>query len=58
MEENIKFIDGIRIVRLFDGKWVCFFNDYRTYKTSKLSSYSIWEFEKWCFDNNVIPIKS
>lgn len=55
--ENIKYVDGIRIIRLYDGSWYCLFNDYRTYKTSKMECYSLNSFESWCNENNVISIK-
>ena len=55
MNENIKYIDGIRVLRLYDGNWYCLFNDYRAYHTSHMNCYSLNAFEKWCEANNVIP---
>lgn len=55
-QENIKYIDGIRILRLYDGCWYALFNDFRTYKTSKMECYSIPSFHTWCEKHSVIPV--
>ena len=53
--DNIKYIDGIRVLRLYDGNWYCLFNDYGAYHTSHMNCYSLNAFEKWCEVNNVTP---
>lgn len=52
--DNIKYIDGIRVLRLYDGNWYCLFNDYRSYHTSHMNCYSLNTFEKWCEANGLI----
>jgi len=55
-EKIIKTVDGVRILRLYDGKWYAMFCEYRTVKTSQISAYSIESFKTWCKNHDVIPI--
>lgn len=56
INENIKYIENIRVIRLFDGLWYCLFNDFRTTRTSQMKGYSLYSFREWCKEHEVIPI--
>ena len=58
INENIKYIEDIRIIRLFNGDWYCLFNDFRTIRTSQMQGYSLYSFEEWCKKHKVIPINN
>lgn len=54
---NIKHVEDIRIIRLYDGQWYCLFNDYRARRTVQMRGYSISSFRDWCKEHSVIPIE-
>lgn len=54
--ENIREIDGITVLKLYDGNWHALFSDYRAKKTAKMECYSISSFNEWCDKNSLIGI--
>ena len=50
-------VEGLPVVRLYDGRWYCFYADYVAMKKAQtLCCYSRHDFEEWCQNHSLIPI--
>lgn len=55
-EDLIKVIDGVKTIRLYDGKWYCNFTDYKVKMIHDRGWYHIDQFKDWCLLHNLCPI--
>ena len=52
----IKEIDGVKILKLYDGAWYCNFTDYKVRQIRNRGYYNKDQFLEWCAANSICPI--
>lgn len=55
-DSMIKEVDGVKVIRLYDGKWYCNFTDYKVRQIRNRGFYNASEFKEWCLANSLSPI--
>lgn len=55
-EPMIKEVEGVKVIRLFDGNWYCNFTDYKVRQIRNRGWYNVTEFKEWCTTNSLHPI--
>lgn len=52
----VKEIEGVKVIRLYDGNWYCNFTDYKVRQLRQRGFYSADTFRSWCVDHGLHPI--
>lgn len=55
-EPMIKEVDGVKVMRLFDGNWYCNFTDYKVRQIRDRGWYNKAQFIEWCGGHSLCPI--